>query len=36
MNLLGYEGCFHPDYESAVTESAKAAVQGEMKRIGEI
>jgi 4-hydroxy-tetrahydrodipicolinate synthase len=36
MNLLGYEGCFHPDYESAVTESAKARVLEEMKRIGEI
>ena len=36
MNLLGYDGTFHPDYESCVTETAKAAVLAEMQRIGEI
>ena len=36
MNLLGYDGDFHPDYESCVTETAKAAVLAEMQRIGEI
>ena len=36
MNLLGCEGNFAPDYIEQVTETAKANVTAEMKRIGEI
>ncbi len=36
MNLLGCEGNFAPDYVDLVTETAKANVTAEMKRIGEI
>ena len=36
MNLLGYDGCFAPDYVSPITESAKSAVRAELIRIGEL
>lgn len=36
MNLLGYEGCFAPDYEPDISDEAKDAVKNGLIKLGEI
>ena len=36
MNLLGYEGNFHPDYEVDIADSKKAIVKEALENIGEL
>lgn len=36
MNMLGYDGCFNPDYISDATDKAVEKVRAEMRRIGEL
>jgi len=36
MNLLGYEGCFSPDYMGKVGEEAREHISAKLKEIGEL
>jgi dihydrodipicolinate synthase/N-acetylneuraminate lyase len=36
MNLLGYAGTFHPDYQTAVGDAAREKVEAKLREIGEL
>ncbi|MDO5566725.1 MAG: hypothetical protein Q4G59_08710, partial [Planctomycetia bacterium] len=36
MNLLGYDGMYHPDYMTSVSDEAKEALGAKLVEIGEL